>query len=182
MKSLKEMTIEELWELFPIVLVPHNTQWANWTKEEIASLTVLLSGYDTEITHIGSTAISSIKAKPIIDILVEIPPDADIDKLRLLMESSGYICMSSSTNRASFNKGYTPQGYSERVFHIHFHRKGDNDEIYFRDFLLSHPDFAKEYEQLKLSLLPAFKHNRDAYTEAKSSFIHQITALAKTSS
>ncbi len=178
-KSLKDMTLEELWELFPIVLVPHCPQWGDWAKEEIASLSALLSGYYTDITHIGSTAIPNIQAKPIIDILVEIPPDTDIESLRILMETSGYICMSASTYRMSFNKGYSPEGYSERVFHIHFHRKGDNDEIYFRDYLLSHPDIAKEYERLKLSLLPTFKHNRDAYTEAKSDFIRRVTFLAK---
>ena len=87
--------------------------------------------------------------------------------------------MSASDKRMSFNKGYTPEGYAERVFHIHFHLTGDNDEIRFRDYLIAHPDIAKEYEGLKLSLLPRFKHNRDAYTEAKTDFVRRICGLAR---
>lgn len=29
---------------------------------------------------------------------------------------------------------------------------GDNDELYFRDYLIEHPDIAREYEKLKLNL------------------------------
>ena len=178
-KSLKDMTLKELWELFPIVLTPHNPHWIDWAEEEIATLSNLLSGFNKRISHIGSTAIPGIKAKPIVDILVEITPSTDKENLRMTMEDAGYICMSVSEKRMSFNKGYTPAGYAERVFHIHFHPTGDNDEIYFRDYLIAHPEVAKEYERLKLSLLPKFKQNRDAYTEVKSDFVRRISALAK---
>lgn len=174
------MTLEELWELFPIVLTPHNPDWAEWAEEETATLSTLLSGFDKRITHIGSTAIPGIMAKPIVDILVEIPVETDKEAIRKIMEGAGYICMSASDRRMSFNKGYTPEGYAERVFHIHFHHTGDNDEIRFRNYLTSHPDVAKEYESLKLSLLPQFMHDRDAYTEAKTTFVKRICALAKT--
>ena len=171
--TLKDMTLEELWQLFPIVLVPHNPQWSNWAREEIAFLSTLLSGYNPTINHIGSTAVPDISAKPIIDILVEVSPDIDWLSIKPIMECGAYICMSESDNRISFNKGYTPTGYTDKVFHIHFHRTGDNDEIRFRDYLIAHPEIAKEYEILKLSLLPKYKNDRDGYTEAKSEFVLQ---------
>lgn len=180
MKELKEMTLEELWQLFPIVLVPHNALWRGWAEEEMNHLKEILAEYDPILNHIGSTSIPDIQAKPIIDILVEMSPDFDHDKLRDVMESSGYICMSNSDSRMSFNKGYTPEGYAERVFHIHIHPIGDNDEVFFRDYLRAHPDVTKEYEKLKLSLLPRFKHNRDGYTDAKTEFILRILSLSKT--
>ena len=178
-KSIKDMTLEELWKLFPIVLTPHNPQWTEWADEEIANLSSLLSDFDKTITHIGSTSIPGLQAKPIVDILVEIPEYTDRRKIRDIMESSGYICMSVTDTRMSFNKGYTPYGYAERVFHIHFHPTGDNDEIFFRDYLIAHPDKAKDYERLKLSLLPEFKHNRDGYTDAKTDFVRRILILSK---
>lgn len=79
----------------------------------------------------------------------------------------------------SFNKGYTPAGYADKVFHIHFHISGDNDEIRFRDYLIAHPDVAKEYERLKLSLLPKYRHDRDGYTEAKTAFVRSVVDIAK---
>ncbi len=178
-KPLCEMTLEELWQLFPIVLTPHQYEWKEWAKNEIESLSAILSEYSPIINHIGSTAIDNIQAKPIIDILVEISPDTDWQRVRIDMEAAGYICMSSSENRMSFNKGYTPDGYDEKVFHIHFHAIGNNDEILFRDYLNSHPAVAQEYEALKLSLLPKYRNDRDGYTEAKSAFIKNVIRKAK---
>lgn len=178
MSIIEDMTLEELWQLFPIVLAPHQPQWKDWAKEEICLLSGILSECSPVITHIGSTAIPDIQAKPIIDILVETAPDADWQRARAAMEAAGYICMSSSEVRMSFNKGYTREGYAEKVFHIHFHALGDNDEILFRDYLNSHPEMACEYEALKLSLLPRHRNDRDGYTEAKSGFIRKVLNLA----
>ncbi|MDE5870080.1 MAG: GrpB family protein, partial [Muribaculaceae bacterium] len=150
------MTLEELWMLFPIVLTPHNNKWSSWAKEEMSLLSNLLAKYKVVINHIGSTAIPGICAKPIVDILVEASPDTDWQRIKETLENTGYICMSESENRIGFNKGYTSKGYAERVFHIHVHRTGDNDEIGFRDYLIAHPETAKEYERLKLSLLPKY--------------------------
>lgn len=59
------------------------------------------------ISHVGSTAIKFIWAKPIIDILVEVPKECDLSRYKDLLVNSGYICMTQSADRISFNKGYT---------------------------------------------------------------------------
>ena len=173
------MTLDKLWELFPRVLTPHNPQWSVWAEEEMRLLSSLLVKYHPIISHIGSTAIPDIQAKPIVDILVEISPDIEWQSLKDILEHNGYICMSESETRISFNKGYTPAGYADRVFHVHVHRTGDNDEILFRDYLIANPESAKEYETLKLSLLPEYRNNRDGYTEDKTEFVKKIVGLAK---
>ena len=168
------MTLAELWELFPIELSDHNAAWRVWADEEIAHLRFLLTDFNPTISHIGSTAIPAIKSKPIVDILVETSDSANYVTLRRIMVGAGYICMAESYNRMSFNKGYTPYGYAERVFHIHIRRTGDNDEIAFRDFLNTYPAIAKEYEVLKISLLPKYRHNRDGYTSGKTDFVKNV--------
>lgn len=178
-RNLKDMTLAELWELFPIVLAAYDPDWREWANEEILELSALLKDYSPIITHIGSTAIPNIQAKPIIDILVELNSDVDWSRIKGRMETAGYICMSNSENRMSFNKGYTPAGYADKVFHIHFHRAGDNDEKRFRDYLITHPEVAKEYEKLKLSLLPKYRNDRDGYTEAKTAFVRSVVDIAK---
>ena len=89
--------------------------------------------------------------------------------------------MSEDLNRISMNKGYTDQGFADRVFHLHLRIKGDNDELYFRDYLRENEDIAKEYESLKLSLWRRFEHNRDGYTDAKTDFIKKYSKIAKES-
>lgn len=129
--DLKDMSLEELWELFPITLSPYNPDWKTWADNEMQSLSELLKSYVPVINHIGSTAIPGIMAKPIVDILVELSFDCDRHKVKNILEDAGYICMSECKRRMSFNKGYTSAGFAEKVFHIHIHAIGDNDEIFF---------------------------------------------------
>lgn len=178
-RNLKDMTLAELWELFPIVLAANNPDWPEWANEEVLELSTLLRDYNPIINHIGSTAIPGIQAKPIIDILVELNLDVDWQLIKEKMEAAGYISMSVSETRMSFNKGYTPAGYADKVFHIHFHISGENDEIRFRDYLIAHSEVAKEYEKLKLSLLPKYRNDRDGYTEAKTAFVRSVVDIAK---
>ena len=131
------------------------------------------------ISHIGSTAIPSIWAKPIVDILVEIPKGRSLLSYKADIINCGYICMSQSENGMSFNKGYTESGFAKRVFHLHLRYAGDNRELYFRDYLIEHSDVAKEYEDLKLNLWKKYEHNRDAYTNAKTEFVKKYTEKAK---
>lgn len=181
-KNLSDMSLEELWELFPICLTEHQDIWSKWYEEEVAALkSILPAKYNLQMHHIGSTAITGIWAKPIIDILVETPDAAALQAIKKQLVASGYICMSESENRISLNKGYTENGFAEKVFHIHLRLTNDNDEIYFRDYLNAHPEVAKEYETLKISLWKKYEHNRDKYTEEKTEFVTKYTNLAKES-
>ena len=69
-KELSEMTLEELWDLFPIFLVQHDDQWNEYYNETESKITDLLAGYPVKrISHIGSTAIQGIWAKNIVDVI-----------------------------------------------------------------------------------------------------------------
>lgn len=177
-KKISEMSLQELWNLFPIILTEHNIHWRQWYQEEATNLTQILPS-DVWINHIGSTAIYGIWAKPIIDILVEVSKEIDFEYIKELLIGNEYICMSQSTVRLSFNKGYTENGFAERVFHLHLRRFGDNAELYFRDYLNEHEEVAKGYQKMKLELWKEYEHNRDGYTNAKAAFINKYTAEAK---
>ncbi|MDE6471703.1 MAG: GrpB family protein [Clostridia bacterium] len=177
-KKLSEMTLEELWELFPIFLTEHKSYWSDWYQEEITILRNILP-HAIEYYHIGSTAIKDIWAKPIIDILLVVKSDKQLKDVADSLQMNGYIVMSKSENRISFNKGYTENGFAEKVFHLHIRLENDIDELYFRDYLNAHTDIAKEYEKIKLQLWKKYEHNRDAYTESKTDFVKKYTELAK---
>ncbi len=179
-KELSEMSLGELWELFPVFLVAHNDKWNLFYDEIESFLRTALAGYPIErISHIGSTAISGIWAKDIVDVLIEVSKCSDIHNTAKAIERNGFIRMSTQADRISFNRGYTKEGFAEKVYHLHLRYAGDNDELYFRDYLNDNPGIAKEYEQLKFSLWRQYAHNRDAYTEAKTQFVKKHTASAR---
>ena len=86
-KELSEMTLEELWDLFPIFLVQHDDQWNGYYEEIEAVITDLLKDYQIKrISHIGSTAIQGIWAKNIVDVMVEISEKADMEEVAHIFE------------------------------------------------------------------------------------------------
>ncbi|WP_442601794.1 GrpB family protein [Paenibacillus sp. KN14-4R] len=184
-KSLSEMSLEELWELFPIILKEYNPQWNDWYLQEEQLLNnIICDPYIERINHIGSTSVSGLLAKPTIDILLEITEDCDLNILVGVLEKNGYIFEKQPQKPAPhmmFMKGYTDKGFAEKVFHLHVRYKGDWDELYFRDYLRGHKDIADKYAQLKLSLKNKYEHDRDGYTESKTEFVKKYSKIAKES-
>jgi len=183
-KDLDDMTNEELCELFPIILSDYKPVWKqNYLKEKTLLERSIGIENIVSMNHIGSTAIPGLIAKPTIDILVEIKDEADSRRLISSMQSSGYIHIERPTTPvpdiAMFVKGYTPQGFKGQVFHVHVRFSGDWDELYFRDYLLTHPEIAEEYGKLKIGLQKKYEHDRDGYTDAKTDFIARIVKLAR---
>ncbi|MBX8938876.1 GrpB family protein [Enterococcus gilvus] len=182
MKNLEEMTLEELWELFPIILKEHRAEYADWYEEEQQNLTKLLAEFEIQrINHIGSTSVEGLIAKPIVDILLELPEGYDLEKVTALLQKAGWILMIKDKEKQTLdlNKGYTPAGFAEKVYHLHVRALGDWDELYFRDYLQKYPEAARQYEELKLLLKEKYEHNRDAYTDAKTEFVEKYSQKAR---
>ena len=102
-----------------------------------------------------------------------------MEKVSYLLEQNGLIRMSTEANRISLNEGYSKDSFVDKVYHIHLRYTGDNDELFFRDYLNEHAEVAREYELLKIDLWKRDEHNRDAYTDAKSDFVRKWTAEAR---
>ena len=135
-KKLYEMSLEELWEIFPIFLVEHNDEWKTWYKDEKANILLLIPNEKIyRISHTGSTYIPTIWAKNIVDILLEIKNNEDFQFVKDILLKNNWLCMSEDEKRISMNKGYTEKGFAKKVFHLHIRLVGDNDELYFRDYL-----------------------------------------------
>ena len=73
-KPLSEMTLEELWQLFPIILSEHDPDWTKYYDEEKALLEKQFGSLTVRFSHIGSTAVEGLIAKPTADILLEVDP------------------------------------------------------------------------------------------------------------
>jgi GrpB-like predicted nucleotidyltransferase (UPF0157 family) len=131
------------------------------------------------ISHIGSTAVPGLLSKPTIDILLEVDESTDLEPFTEALLDAGYVVNTPRGDRILYLKGYTPQGFVGQAMHIHVRSSGDWGELYFRDYLIAHPETASEYAALKQTLLKQYEHDRDGYTDAKSEFIRNITELAR---
>lgn len=182
-KSLNDMTIAELGKLFPIIITEYSDKWADLYKSEAKLITdSFLQAEILKIDHIGSTAIPGLKAKPTIDILIQVTEQIDIQKTKDTFKSLGYLINEHPENPAphlTFVKGYTEQGFKGQAYHIHIRYRGDWDEIRFKEYLIKHNEIAKEYETLKLKLAENYPNDREAYTDSKTEWIEKINNLTR---
>jgi len=182
-QDLNGLSPAQLGRLFPISLCAYDPGWpAMFRTEKQALLRAAGSAVTPRIHHIGSTAVTHLAAKPVIDILMAVPKTADLNELKQMMRSAGYSYAPQPRNPAPhmmFMKGYSPAGYVGQAYHVHLRYFGPQDEIIFRDYLRAHPEDAQRYARLKERLAGEYRYDRDGYTEAKTGFIRQVLAKAK---
>jgi len=165
-----------------VALAPHDPRWPEIFQQEKARLLALFPEYLTgRIEHFGSTAVPGLAAKPIVDMLVEI---ADLALARQhiapVLESLGYDYFWRPTwgdDGPPFYAWFIKRNEAGiRQCHIHVvepHFEHWN-RLRFRDYLIAHPETAREYEALKWRLAREHAHDRVAYTAAKTDFITAV--------
>jgi len=177
------MSNRELGQLFPIIISDPDPNWIALFNEEKRMITNSLGVQNIiSIEHIGSTSVPNLKAKPTIDILIEVPSNFKKDEFIEKLYGLGYLFTPKPENPAPhmmFMKGYTENGFRGQAYHIHVRYSGDWDELYFRDYLIANPDIAEEYGELKVRLANQFKNDREEYTNSKTEFIERVTDVAR---
>jgi GrpB-like predicted nucleotidyltransferase (UPF0157 family) len=131
-------------------------------------------------------------AKPTIDILLEIDGCCNVTKLVDDLKVIGYgdeiFLRKDDPMRLLLGKGYSSDGYAEKVYHLHVRYLGNWDELYFRDFLIANPEIATEYGKLKLNILEDIEKGiiermpngqPNGYSMAKLAFVKKYTEAAK---
>ncbi|MBU2939451.1 GrpB family protein [Lacinutrix sp. C3R15] len=130
------------------------------------------------VEHFGSSSIPSVKSKPYIDLLIEIPKEILFDENLIAnfteLGYSHFVVPARDNIEAysSFGKGYNIDGKKEQIFHIHMCPK---DNLMWKqiDFLNSNLERAKQYEDLKLELANKFKNDRGSYVLGKTDFVNE---------
>jgi GrpB-like predicted nucleotidyltransferase (UPF0157 family) len=90
-----------------------------------------------------------------------------------LIERLGYKYKGENniSRQHNFVKGYPTAYYLSLV---EAGNKILEERVYFRDYLIQHPDIALEYVSLKRKLAKRFATDRGEYQQAKQSFVRQI--------
>ncbi|HEX2986312.1 MAG TPA: GrpB family protein [Caproiciproducens sp.] len=192
-KKVSELSNEEFKKTFPIILSEHNSNYKDWYEIEKRNILSTVDNKDVvRINHIGSSAVEGLIAKPIIDMLLEIDGCCNVTKLLDDLKMIGFGEEISTRRddpmRLLLGKGFSADGFSEKVYLLHVRYFGNWDELYFRDFLIEHPDVAAEYGKLKQKILSDIENGiiermpngaPNGYSEAKLAFVKKYSNVAK---
>jgi GrpB-like predicted nucleotidyltransferase (UPF0157 family) len=156
----------------PVRIVPYDPTWPASFEQERALLAGAIAGWTPDrIHHVGSTSVSGLVAKPIIDILVGV---SDLESARACFQPLALLGYLYAPYRTEEMHWFCKPDPRYRTHHLHLVPADSSrfrDELLFRDHLRADPDLAAEYGELKRRLARTFQHDRDAYTDAKSDFI-----------
>lgn len=162
-------------------VVDYDPHWPGEFEIESRRIAAAVGGVAIRIHHIGSTAIPHIKAKPIIDILLEVASLEALDAKNQNLESLGYEAMGEFgiAERRYFRRS---DAAGQRTHQIHAFEAGVPNvtrHLTFRDYMRAHPSAAAEYGALKVRLAALHPHDIQAYVEGKDAFVkeHQRRAL-----
>ncbi len=185
MESLEKRIRRIVQEKFDVV--PYNPDWPRmFDAEKNHLLSCLPTKLILRIEHFGSTAIPGLAAKPIIDILVEVTSLEETKNIIVpILTTQGYEYFWRPTwgnDVPPFYAWFIKRDHQgHRICHIHMveHDFEHWDRLLFRDYLIEHPDLAREYQETKSRLANNVPTDRVTYTKAKTAFIVWVTRLAK---
>ena len=159
METLEEKIARVLKDV--IAIVPYDPCWPEmFEQERLHLLDCLPRDLIKRIEHFGSTAVPGLCAKPIVDMLVEVSSlEATRSRIAPVLEAQGYDYFW----RPSWGDD-TPPFYAwfikrdnddQRTHHIHMVEAdfAHWERLHFREYLIEHPEVAKQYGDLKETLL-----------------------------
>ena len=164
-----------------VLLSDHEKEWEIEAEKTISLLKSILGDSAEDIQHVGSTAITSIKAKPIIDIAVAANDFDNVLKLNDELQKSGFYYReaNSDNEKLLYACGSYYDGSGDKQTHfVHVVKPCSiqwQNYISFRDYLNDVPSAAKRYEALKVLLASkASDSGRSEYTSGKHDLIDEL--------
>ena len=162
----------------PIEINEYDPTWPRWYEREAARIRAALGNRVIRIEHVGSTSVPDLPAKPIIDIVLEVPDSADETAYVPELEAAGYVL-----------RIREPEWYEHRVFkgpdtavNLHVFPAGCTEVeqmLLFRDRLRTNTADRKLYASAKRELAARNWKYMQQYADAKTAVVHEIMARAR---
>jgi GrpB-like predicted nucleotidyltransferase (UPF0157 family) len=161
----------------PIFLAEYDPDWPLLFAREAARIRRVLGDTAVRIEHVGSTSVSGLLAKPIIDMLLVVPNSADEPVYVPAMESAGYPL-----------RIREPEWFEHRVFkgpdtniNLHVFSAGATEidrMLRFRDWLRATDRDRDLYAETKRELASRTWRHVQHYADAKTTVIQEIVNRA----
>lgn len=147
----------------------------------VKSILCATLGANTQIEHVGSTALPNMIGKDIIDILVVASDYGEFEIFKAKISELGYFPSTKSATEVYQFFASKPTETGAGDIHIHLSIAGTkrcNDFIVLRDYLLSNPQEAEDYANFKINILKNISSDRGEYRQVKSDYVSLLIARA----
>jgi GrpB-like predicted nucleotidyltransferase (UPF0157 family) len=174
-----------------MLIQPYDENWAQNFLFLKQVFTQQLTGLDISIEHIGSTAVTYLAAKPIIDIDIVDNSNTAFERIKKRLEQLGYQHHGNQgiLNREVFKRSLLHQQHQvlDCITHHLYVCPAHSEELYkhltLRNYLNKNETARKAYQQLKIEIAAEAKQDKKLYAQLKetkaTAFITSILEKAK---
>jgi GrpB-like predicted nucleotidyltransferase (UPF0157 family) len=162
----------------PIEIEDYDAEWPARYEREAARVRSALGDRVVRLEHAGSTSVPGLPAKPIVDIVLEVPDSADETAYVPDMEAAGYVL-----------RIREPEWFEHRVFkdpeatinlHVFSAACPEVDRmLLFRDWLRTNATDRELYASSKRELAARDWKYGQQYADAKTTVVQEIMARAE---
>jgi GrpB-like predicted nucleotidyltransferase (UPF0157 family) len=126
------------------------------------------------IEHVGSTSLPGLAAKPIVDLDVVVPGEAEVPVAIERLATLGYVHRGNLgiEGREAF---HNPPALAVHNMYVCIAGSAAlQNHLALRDYLRAHPEVARRYGELKKRLASEFPHDIDSYIDGKTELILEV--------
>ena len=164
-----------------MAVVGYDPGWAERFAEQQPLVAELLGPWLAgPVEHVGSTAVPGLRAKPVIDMLAPVTSLVSAQAAVPVLAAAGWLFWPADPCR-HYRLWFLRPAAAARTHHLQLIENGHAHAVAlvaFRDALRADAGLHREYGDLKDKLARQHPGNRNAYTNAKASFVAQALRRA----
>jgi GrpB-like predicted nucleotidyltransferase (UPF0157 family) len=160
-------------------IVDYDPAWPALADAELRRLKAALGEVAVRLEHIGSTGVSGLAAKPILDLQLSVAAIKPRERYVEPLERLGYLFVPAPESPEHHFFARPPE--RPRTHHLHVCEAGSEHEfrhVAVRDFLRAHDDEAASYAALKRQAVARHPQDRLAYIEGKDEYVAALEERA----
>jgi GrpB-like predicted nucleotidyltransferase (UPF0157 family) len=166
------------WADQPVTVVSPDPGWASRATTLTHLIAEVLDRWlIAPVEHIGSTAVTGLAAKPIVDLMAGVQLPALEGAADEVLAATGWELVPPELDDRGWRRFFVLPCDARREAHLHLmdptHPKWA-DTLAFRDALRRQPLLRRRYAELKHLAADAHRDDREGYTDAKTEFVTAV--------
>lgn len=135
------------------------------------------------VAHVGSTAVSGLAAKPILDLQAAVVDFGCAEPIARVLAPAGWHLVPADLDARPYRRFLILVVEERRAAHLHLLLANGarwREQLAFRDALRADPTLVHRYAELKRTLADEHAFDREAYTAGKANFVRSVLRCAST--